>query len=60
MVERGGRVVARVTKDVKTSTIFPLIAERILPASTVYTDGFTTYDHLGKMPQGCVMYKSLA
>lgn len=52
MVERGGRVVARVTPDAKVSTVFPIIAERILPASTVYTDCYTTYDHLGKMPQG--------
>jgi transposase-like protein len=52
MVERGGRVIARVTPDAKTSTIFPIIAERILPASTVYTDCYTTYDHLNKMPQG--------
>jgi hypothetical protein len=26
--------------------------ERVLPASTVYTDCYTTYDHLAKMPQG--------
>lgn len=52
MVERGGRVVARVTKDAKVETIFPIIAERVLPASTVYTDCYTTYDHLAKMPQG--------
>jgi hypothetical protein len=43
MVERGGRVIAKVTKDAKTSTIFPIIAERVLPASTVYTDCYTTY-----------------
>jgi transposase len=52
MVERGGRVVARVTPDAKTATIFPIIAERVLPASTVYTDCYTTYDHLAGMPQG--------
>jgi len=60
MVERGGRVIARVTPDAKASTVFPIIAERILPASTVYTDFYATYDHLGEMPRGCVMYKSLA
>jgi transposase-like protein len=52
MVERGGRVITRVTKDAKTSTIFPIIAERILPESTVYTDCYTTYDNLAEMPQG--------
>jgi transposase len=51
MVERGGRVIAKVTRDVKVESIFPLIAERILPASTVYTDCYTTYDKLAQMPQ---------
>jgi transposase-like protein len=52
MVERGGRVIATVTKDVKASTLFPIIAERVLPASTVYTDCYTTYDSLSRMEQG--------
>ncbi len=52
MVERGGRVVAKVTKDAKMASIFPIIAERIMPSSIVYTDSYTTYDKLGEMPQG--------
>lgn len=52
MVERRGRVIARVTKDVKVESIFPIIAERILPSSTVYSDYYTTYDQVNKMPQG--------
>src|SRR6185437_1493527 len=52
MVERGGKVIARVTKDVSSKAVFPIIAERNLPASTVYTDFYATYDHLGEMPQG--------
>jgi transposase len=52
MVERGGKVIARVTKDVSSNAVFPIIAERVLPASTVYTDFYATYDHLGEMPQG--------
>ena len=36
MVERGGRVIARVTKDVKVGYPIPDIDERILPASIVY------------------------
>lgn len=51
-VERGGRVIAKVTKDVKVDSIFPIIAECVLPASTIYTDYYTTYDHVAKMPQG--------
>ncbi len=43
MVERGGVCVARVTQNVKVKTLFPLIQERILPASTVYTDEYPVY-----------------
>jgi transposase len=57
MVERGGRVIAKVTPDAKVSTVFPIIAERVLPASTVYTDCYTTYDNLGKMPEGYVHHR---
>lgn len=46
MVERGGRVIARVTPDAKADTLFPIIAERVLPESTVYTDDYCTYDRL--------------
>jgi transposase len=46
MVERGGKVMAFVTPDVKVSTIFPIIAERILPESTVYSDEYSIYDKL--------------
>ncbi|HEV2578158.1 MAG TPA: IS1595 family transposase [Acidobacteriaceae bacterium] len=52
IVERKGRVIARVTPDAKEKTILPIMAERILPASTVYTDSYTTYDKVGAMPQG--------
>jgi transposase-like protein len=52
MVERGGRVIAKVTPDAKTGTIMPIISEYVLPATTVYTDCYATYDHLGELPQG--------
>src|SRR5215470_9870899 len=32
MVERGGRVVARVTPDVKIATVFPIIHEYVMPS----------------------------
>jgi transposase len=54
MVERGGRVVARVTKDVKSSTVFPIIHEHVLPASTVYTDEYAIYDSLATKANGYV------
>ena len=52
MVERGGRVVAKVTPDTKVKTLFPIIHERILPASIVYSDEYVTYDHLAETPHG--------
>ncbi len=54
MVERGGRVVAKVTPDVKTKTIFPIIHERVLPATTVYTDDYPIYDRLSNTAHGYV------
>ncbi len=45
-------MIARVTKDVKVASIFPIIAERVLPSSTIFTDCYTTYDHVSQMPQG--------
>lgn len=52
MVERGGRVVAKVTPDVKTKTIYPIIHERVLPASIVYTDDYPIYDGLANEVNG--------
>ena len=40
LVERRGRVIARVVPDAKSETLLPIIAKRVLPASTVYTDQF--------------------
>lgn len=44
MVERGGRVYAQVTPNAKARTILPIVAERVLPKSTVYTDDYPIYD----------------
>jgi transposase len=52
MVERGGRVIARVVPDVKEKTILPIMAERILPKSTVFSDCYTSYDNVSGMSQG--------
>jgi len=51
MVERSengrvGRVVARVAPNAKRATLHGLAKEYILPASTVYTDEFVSYDGL--------------
>jgi transposase len=52
MVERGGRVLAYVTPDAKATTLFPIIEERILPKSIVYTDEYSTYDKLATPANG--------
>jgi transposase len=51
MVERGGRVIAVVTPDVKSKII---VAERVLPATTVFTDDYPIYDAVSKMERGYV------
>jgi transposase len=52
MVERGGRVIAMVTPDAKAKTIMPILCEKVLPESTVYTDEFPIYDKLSQHPNG--------
>ena len=52
LAERGGRVVARVTPDVQSKTLLPIIAERVLPESTVYTDEYPIYEGIHKMGMG--------
>jgi transposase-like protein len=52
MVERGGRVVARVTPNVKSETVYPIIQEHVLPESTVFTDEYSVYDRLATPANG--------
>ncbi|MGA8159834.1 MAG: IS1595 family transposase [Acidobacteriaceae bacterium] len=54
MCERGGRVIAKVTPDVKAKTIFPIVHERVLPSSTIYTDEYPVYDRLANETNGYV------
>jgi transposase-like protein len=49
IVEREGRVTTKVVADVKEKTLLPIVAERVLPASIVYTDSYTSYDNVGWM-----------
>ncbi len=46
MVERGGRVVARVAPDVKKTTLHRMAKEYVLPKSTIFTDDYVSYDGL--------------
>jgi len=48
IVERQGRVIARRVADARTATLLPIIRERVLPRSTVYTDEWRPYRNLGK------------
>jgi transposase-like protein len=57
MVERGGRVVAKVTPDVKIATIYPIVHEYVMPASTVYTDEYSIYDRLATETNGYVHHR---
>jgi transposase len=57
MVERGGRVIAKVTPDTRIKTLFPIIHERVLPASTVYTDDYVIYKNLANNLNGYVHHR---
>ncbi len=46
MIERGGRVVAKVTPDVRSATIYPIVRQYVLPSSIIYTDDYPIYDRL--------------
>lgn len=51
IVERKGRVTARVTSDVKARTLMPMLWKRIKPyeGQTIYTDELASYNLLSKM-----------
>ncbi|HZT78254.1 MAG TPA: IS1595 family transposase [Vicinamibacterales bacterium] len=49
MVQRKGRVMAMTVPNVKRATVMPLVQERILPRSTVYTDYYHIYRTLPHM-----------
>ncbi len=46
VVQRGGKVAALVTKDVKRATVMPIIEEKVMPKSMIYTDEYRTYNVL--------------
>ena len=50
MVERQGRVVALAVRSVKATTLLDAFQERVLPATTVYTDELRQYDPIAGMP----------
>lgn len=48
IAQRNGNVSATITKDLKSSTVYPIIKVHVLSERMVYTDEFPTYDGLKK------------
>jgi len=48
VVQRGGKVAALVTRDASGASIMPIIEERVLPRSLIYTDEWKSYASLGR------------
>jgi transposase len=51
IVERQGRVVARVMPDVKKVSVLPVVAEVLHPRTMIYTDGAVVFEQLQWMGQ---------
>ena len=49
MAERGGRIMAFATPNIKSATLFPIIRDYVLPKSTIFTDERSIYDGVGTM-----------
>jgi transposase len=49
MVQRRGNVVALATTNVKSATLLPMVQERVLPGTMIYSDEFRGYDPLKAM-----------
>jgi transposase len=46
VAQRQGKMIAKVVPDVKASTLLPIIREKVLGRSVVYTDELPSYDRL--------------
>ena len=46
LLKRGGKVYTAIIPDAKTTTLLPIIRERVRPDSLVYTDHFQAYNAL--------------
>ena len=46
MVERKGKVVAMVVPDTTAKTILPIVGQRVMPSSMIYSDEYPVYDGL--------------
>ena len=46
LLKRGGKVYTAIIPNAKTETLLPIIAEKVMPDSIVYTDYFRSYNAL--------------
>jgi len=46
LLKRGGKVYTKIIPDAKASTLMPIMEDRIMPDSIVYTDTFSSYNVL--------------
>lgn len=46
LLKRGGKVYTKVITDSKETTLIPIIKEKVIPDSIVYTDSFRSYNAL--------------
>jgi transposase len=49
MVERNGKVSTQIVPDVKSHTLLPVVREKVLSKSVVYTDELPSYNNLNKL-----------
>jgi transposase len=46
ILKRGGKVYTQVIDDTKTNTLMPIIRQKVVPDSVVYTDSYRSYNAL--------------
>jgi len=46
ILKRGGKVYTKIVRDTKTDTLMPIISQKVMPDSVVYTDSFRAYNAL--------------
>lgn len=46
LLKRGGKVYAEIISDAKSKTLLPIIKEKVMPDSIVYTDSLSSYNAL--------------
>jgi transposase len=46
ILKRGGKVFTKIVEDTKSNTLMPIIREKVMPDSVVYTDTYRSYNAL--------------